>query len=154
MKEHAREPLIRTAREADIDQLEDIERRCFSGDKLSRRSFRRFIRSPGACMIVAENAGILGYGLVLMRRDSASARIYSIAIQPQNHKQGLGKKLIQRCEELARRGGRGRMVLEVRVDNGAAIALYEKLGYRRFGIKRNYYEDGEDALRLERELTD
>ena len=36
----------------------------------------------------------------------------------------------------ARRHGARRMRLEVRQDNAAAIRLYERLGYRRFGALR------------------
>jgi ribosomal-protein-alanine N-acetyltransferase len=35
----------------------------------------------------------------------------------------------------------------VRVSNGAAIALYERLGFERRGVRRGYYTDNrEDAL--------
>ena len=44
--------------------------------------------------------------------------------------------------------------LEVRAANLAAIRLYERNGYRRFGIHREYYEDGADALRYEKRLSD
>lgn len=146
------ETSMRAARESDIDRLEEIEQCCFSGDRLSRRSFRNLIRSPSALLVVAENAGILGYALTLTRRNSKSARLYSLAIQPQSHKQGLGMKLVKACEEAARLAGCTRIVLEVRADNVAAIALYQRMGYRRFGTAKRYYEDGEDALRFEKDL--
>ena len=36
--------------------------------------------------------------------------------------------------------------LEVRISNHAAIALYEKCGFSRAIVRKNYYSDGEDAL--------
>ena len=40
-----------------------------------------------------------------------------------------------------------RYTLEVRVSNHGAIAMYERLGFRRAGRRRRYYSDnGEDAM--------
>ena len=44
------------------------------------------------------------------------------------------------------------MRLEVAQKNIGAIALYEKLGYRRFGACARFYEDGADAWRYEKIL--
>jgi ribosomal protein S18 acetylase RimI-like enzyme len=62
--------------------------------------------------------------------------------------------LVRALEEEARRRGASRMYLEVRVDNAAAIRLYEKLGYRSIGRREDYYEDGAAALLFARELAD
>ncbi|MGB3840666.1 MAG: GNAT family N-acetyltransferase, partial [Rhodanobacter sp.] len=48
--------------------------------------------------------------------------------------------------------GCDRLRLEVRPDNAAAIRLYERAGFRRFGAYRRYYEDGTDAWRYEQAL--
>ena len=45
------------------------------------------------------------------------------------------------------------MRLEVQPGNRAAIARYEKSGYRRTGVLRGYYNDGSDALRYEKVLV-
>ena len=42
--------------------------------------------------------------------------------------------------------------LEVRDSNHGAIGLYEKLGYRKFGVISHYYEDKHDALRFEKRI--
>lgn len=65
---------------------------------------------------------------------------------------GLGRRLMQDAARVARLRGADRLRLEVRADNEAAIALYESLGYRTFGRHPGYYDDGMDALRMEREL--
>jgi len=46
-----------------------------------------------------------------------------------------------------------RLRLEVRKDNAAAIGLYERLDFHRFGEKRGFYEDGADAWRYEKRLA-
>jgi hypothetical protein len=43
--------------------------------------------------------------------------------------------------------------LEVHVHNSAAISRYRKSGYRLFGLRHDYYDDGADALRFEKPLA-
>lgn len=56
-------------------------------------------------------------------------------------------------ETAALEGGRILVRLEVRRDNEAAIHLYTRSGYRRFGSIEDYYEDHGTALRFEKRLT-
>jgi ribosomal-protein-alanine N-acetyltransferase len=52
----------------------------------------------------------------------------------------------------AARKGASRALLEVRAGNREAVALYESLGFRRLGSRREYYREPlEDALVLVRE---
>jgi len=146
-------PLIRTAAKDDLDALEAIEKRCFSGDKLSRRSFKSLIK-PGAhsTSIILSNGVASGYSIVLFRTGTSLARLYSIALDPDFRGQGLAQQLLMHAETQARDRDCLFMRLEVRVDNPAAIALYEKLGYVAFDRIDDYYEDGCTALRFEKPL--
>ena len=147
------QPLIRPARDSDLDAIVALEAAVFSGDRLSRRSLRAFIRSPRRPLIVARCDGELaGYALVALREGSRIARLYSIAVQPSFGRRGIGRALLRACEIYAQRHGRQTLRLEVRADNGAAIALYERLDYRRFGRLEDYYDDGAAALRLEKPI--
>ena len=144
---------FRTAQIGDLTSLVRLEERCFEEDRISRRSFRRFIEMPRDSLIVAERGtDILGYSLVFMHRATRLARIYSIAVDPACRGQRLGERLLLESERIAAEAGRILMRLEVRRDNTAAIALYRRLGYRQFGTYRDYYADHEDALRFERRI--
>lgn len=144
---------FRNASLADIDALVRLENRCFEDDRISRRSFRRFIDMPRDRVILAEEQGeLVGYSLVLMKANTRLARIYSIAVAPSMRGRGLGESLIRESERQAAEADRIIMRLEVRTDNQGAIALYRRLGYRQFGTYRDYYEDHGDALRFERRI--
>lgn len=144
---------LRHAVNTDLDNLVQLEHRCFSDDRLSRRSFRRFLEVPRDRLIVAEqNGDLVGYCLVLMNAATRLARIYSIAVSPAARGQGLGEKLIREAEKEAAEADRIIMRLEVREDNPGAINLYKRLGYRQFGTYRDYYEDHGNALRFERRI--
>jgi ribosomal protein S18 acetylase RimI-like enzyme len=105
-------------------------------------------------LIVAEAAGELaGCALVLSRRRSKLARLYSIAVATEFRRRGLARSLLAAAEEQATRHGRRAMRIEVREDNAGAIKLYEKSDYRLFGRHRGYYDDRCDALRFEKTLS-
>ncbi len=145
--------LLRQATTADLDALVRLENLCFDEDRISRRSFRRFLEVPRDRLIVATLAGeLVGYALVLMNAATRLARIYSIAVSPSARGRGAGEKLIRAAEQEAVEAGRIVMRLEVREDNQSAIGLYERLGYRQFGTYRDYYEDHGNALRFERRI--
>ena len=150
------EPLhYRRADRTDVTALTALEERCFSSDRLSRRSFQRMVATDRAWLAVAEqdDGALLGYALVLFHRGTSLARLYSIAVDPSARGRGIAETLLQRAEQAAAARGRVFMRLEVNSGNHGAIHLYEKLGYQRFGIHVDYYADHADALRLQKRIA-
>jgi ribosomal-protein-alanine acetyltransferase len=137
----------------DLDALVQLENRCFTEDRISRRSFRRFMEMPRDRVLVArQNGALIGYCVVLMNAATRLARIYSIAVADDARGKGVGESLITFAEQEAADSGRIVMRLEVREDNPSAIKLYRRLGYRKFGTKLDYYEDHGTALRFEKRI--
>jgi ribosomal protein S18 acetylase RimI-like enzyme len=143
---------IRQARESDLDALEALEREAFAGDRLSRRSLKKFVVAGDRLVAATDAAGLAGYALVTWRKNGRRARLYSIAVQAGRAGRGVGRALLETVEARALEQGCEALRLEVREDNKRAIALYERLGYRCFGRIEDYYEDGAPALRLEKRL--
>ena len=154
----ARKPVAevhtRKAEPGDVDALTELEQRVFATDRLSRRSLRRFLTSPSAEVIVAEQGHQLaGTAIVLFRPRSVVARLYSIAVAPHMGGRGVAPMLLDAAEGAALARGCRAIRLEVHQTNHAAISRYRKSGYREFGRHRRYYEDGGDALRFEKRLV-
>ena len=144
---------VRKAGRGDLDALVALEQRVFATDRLSRRSLERFLATPTAEVIVAqENGDLAGTAIVLFRKRAAVARLYSIAVAPHQGGRGVAQRLLAAAETAALARGCRAMRLEVHVGNHAAIARYRKSGYREFDRHRGYYEDGGDALRFEKRL--
>ena len=151
---HSADLLLRSAGLADLDAIFALECASFEGDRLSRRSLRRFLAASHRPVIAARMEGRLaGYVLVSLRHGSLTARIYSIAVDEALSRRGIGRELLHSAERYARAHGRSAMRLEVRYDNARAIALYQKLGYREFDRYLGYYADGAAALRFEKSLV-
>ena len=144
---------IRRAEPADLAALLALENASFTGDKLSERRMRHWISARNAILLTAySGTHLLGSCLVLTRVDSPAARLYSIAISKAARGQGLGSKLLRKAESLARKNGSRSIRLEVAAGNSAAIGLYQKLGYVVFGRKAGYYDNGQDAIRMQKAL--
>ena len=145
---------LRRGKMGDLSALVALEQAVFTTDILSRRSFRRFLTSPRATLMVAADGGKLaGYVLVFYPPRSRLARLYSIAVAPHLGGRGVGPQLLAAAEDAAKRRRREAMRLEVHEHNSRAIARYEKSGYRLFGRHRDYYENHGDALRFEKPLA-
>lgn len=103
--------------------------------------------------LVAEDggAGILGYAL--FRRVLDEAELLRLAVVAGHRRQGLATALVEHglaelCED-----GCTAAFLEVREDNPAGIAFYERTGWQLAGRRPRYYPDGADALLYRRLVT-
>lgn len=149
----ANELAVRAAQSADLEGLVALENASFATDKLSRRSFRHWLSSDHRALLLAEWAGLVaGYILIIYHPGTRLARIYSLAVAPQLRGNGIAKTLMLAGEQAAREDGRLYLRLEVSVDNAPAIRLYEALGFQKFGLYRDYYQDHKDALRYQKRI--
>jgi ribosomal protein S18 acetylase RimI-like enzyme len=145
---------VRPATVADLDALVALEQAVFATDRMSRRSIRRLLSSPSAVVLAAEvENDLAGAAVVLVRRGSTVARLYSIAVDPQSAGRGVGPALLEAAESAAAARNAERIRLEVHEHNARAIARYRKAGYREIGRHARYYEDQGDAMRFEKVLT-
>ena len=90
---------------------------------------------------------IIGFVGVWLLPDEA--HIVTVAVRESHRRRGIGELLLIAAIELAQESGQGLVTLECRVSNAAALALYEKYGFRQMGLRRRYYSDNqEDAYVL------
>lgn len=144
----ARALRIRRGRASDAQAVLALEE-AFPTDRMSARTVRRFLSVPSARVLVAEVDGCIGGALILLlRRNSGWARIYSVVVHPDYRGLGIGRRLVEAAEMQARRAGRHGLSLEVRADNTPARSLYRSLGYADHEQLPGYYEDGAPGVRL------
>lgn len=125
-------------RQGSIDDFKIIRR-------IERSSFSRFAYSDDeidymlrtANTLVFENGEPEGYLAYYMNEDEC--HIESIAVMPRYKRKGIGTLLMQEMENICKRNGKRRIVLEVRERNRRAINFYKKLGFVEHSILENYY---------------
>ncbi|WP_439636609.1 GNAT family N-acetyltransferase [Oceanicaulis sp.] len=144
---------VRAATVADLPDLMHLETLFPEGDRISARSWRRFIARQGCVLVaVTEGGEVLGAAVVLTRKGSQTARIYSLAVDPVAQGRGVGKALIDAACDLVVQAGCARLSLEVRPDNAAARSLYRKSGFEDRGVMPGHYADGTAALIMDKEV--
>lgn len=137
----------------DLNALLQLEQACFTGDRLSKRSFQHFLQRPDGIQLLKVDHQLAGYAILLLHKGTALARLYSLAISPRFQGQGLGRVLMEAMIEKAKAAHRFALRLEVREDNQGAIQLYRQLGFRELGRLTEYYQDGSDGLKMELALN-
>lgn len=144
---------VRRVRKEDLSGMVELENRSFEFDLFTRKQYRYLIAKANSTAFVLTVGKIIsGSAIVLWRKNSTKAHLYTIAVDPALQGRGLGKRLLEVCLKEARRRGCDRFSLEVRADNKRAIALYKKAGYDITGRVVKYYEDDCDALQMEKRL--
>jgi [ribosomal protein S18]-alanine N-acetyltransferase len=134
---------IRRLTYADLPQVIAIERRAFPAPWSLAMFVLELSKPSGICLAAVDGRRILGY-LICSRYDTVW-HVMNVALEPELQRKGIGTKLIEHLLEIT--DANDRFTLEVRQSNGAAIRLYERLGFRSAGLRRRYYQDnGEDAL--------
>lgn len=137
-------PQIRKMTEADLDRIAEIAASAFT-KPWSRQAFADALLMDNTCFLLAEEEGcILGYCGLYMAADEGE--IINVAVESEYCGQGIGDLLLTALLEEGIRNGIEHFFLEVRVSNTAAIHLYEKHGFIRQGIRKDYYQEThEDA---------
>ena len=134
---------IRTLSYGDLPSVISIERRSFSTPWSLAMFVLELSKPSGICLAVEDEDGLIGY-LVCARYDEVW-HLMNVAVVPEQRRRGVATRLIEHLFDEA--GSGARYTLEVRISNMAAIAMYERFGFRSAGRRRSYYHDnGEDAL--------
>ena len=144
---------LRRATVDDLDPIMEIEHAVFPTDAWSRQSMRSELASAHGYYLVAFDQSapgeFVGYAGLLAPRGAQQADIQSLAVVESARRRGLARTLVQALVAEARDRGAREVFLEVRVDNPAAQALYDSLGFERLGVRKGYYQpDNVDGISM------
>jgi ribosomal-protein-alanine N-acetyltransferase len=136
---------IRPATPRDLSALADLHARAFAHawDEMAMESL---LDGQGVFALVAEEGDLDGFIMVRVAADETE--VLSIAVGPDARRRGLASGLLEQACHRATGMGAMRIFLEVASVNLAARNLYTKHGFREVGLRKAYYEDGDDALVL------
>ena len=97
------------------------------------------MESDNTIYIVAkENNNVAGYAGMYLSFEEGN--ITNVAVNPLSRRKGIGEKIVRDILNRAYEKGVRDVFLEVRETNSVAIALYEKIGFKEEGIRKNFYD--------------
>ena len=131
--------------EDDVRQLAEIEADCFTAP-LSEDQLRSLLLSGNTLFLIARE-GETAIGSVWAQTVLDEGYIGNVGVRREFRRRGAADFLLEALDRCAAELGLSFLTLEVRESNAPAIALYEKHGYGRVGVRPAYYRDPkEDAV--------
>jgi ribosomal-protein-alanine N-acetyltransferase len=159
---------LRDFQKQDFETLWAIDQKCFPpGISYSRLELATYIRKKEAFSLIAESpvarsrpsfksayakaSNILGF-IVAEASLRGTGHIITIDVLPEARRSGLGSRLLNAAEARLRQESCTSVILEAAVDNGTALAFYQRHGYSVSRRLIHYYPNGVDAFVLQKDL--
>ena len=132
----------------DLNALRKMERICFEKDSWPLFDLIAVLTFPDVIRLKAvEDDKMVGFIAGDPRPSQGFSWIATIAVLPEYRRKGIGRALLHACEVQL---STPRLRLSVRATNQSAITLYEQEGYRAMDVWKAYYNDGENAIVMEK----
>ena len=128
----------------DIDGVYIIEQLAYKNPWTKQNFIDELNNVYSRMYVLKEGDYILGYVGAWVVIDEAD--VTKVTILPDLQNKGLGKYIFNFLIESLKEENVRQVNLEVRKSNSGAIHLYEKFGFKKIAVRKNYYGDGEDAL--------
>lgn len=142
--------MIEPATWRDLNALRNLEKVCFPKDSWPLWDLIGVLTLPNVVRLKAVvDGGLVGFVAGDVRPSQKLAWVATIGVLPEHRGQGIATALLRECEK---RVGMPAMRLNVRASNQAAIRVYLNNGYQRAGLWEGYYQDGENAVIMEKML--
>lgn len=139
---------IASASLLDINALRLLEKACFPTDAWPLLDLISVLSFSGVVRLKAnENGRMVGFVAGDPRPNEGFSWIATLGVLPEHRHKGFGRALLETCEKLLPT----RIIhLSVRADNESAINIYKKAGYYKIDRWTKYYNDGQDAVVMEK----
>lgn len=136
------------AEEKYLPEIMKLENACFAPSWSEQSVLSEFTAEGADFLLDVDGDEIMGFCSI--RTMYEDAELFQIAVSPEHRRNGLAEKMLNYALDCAKSRGAEKMMLEVRQGNAPAIALYEKLGFTRIALRKNYYEQPvENAVIME-----
>ncbi|MBI3168648.1 MAG: GNAT family N-acetyltransferase [Chloroflexi bacterium] len=134
----------------DLNALRKLERESFERDAWPIIDLIAVLTFPDVVRLKAvEDDRMIGFVAGDPRPRDGWGWIATIAVDTNFRRHGIGTALLHACEK---RLGVPKSRLTVRTSNRGAITMYEREGYQTTDVWKAYYNDGEDAIVMEKTL--
>jgi [ribosomal protein S18]-alanine N-acetyltransferase len=112
------------------------------------------VETPHAASFCGADRGPSIVGFLVAHDIAGEFELENIAVAARARRQGIGRQLLSKLVETAVQRGVRAIHLEVRGENRAARALYERLGFVQSGVRPGYYDcPADDAFLYTRKIS-
>ncbi|WP_435344604.1 ribosomal protein S18-alanine N-acetyltransferase [Haloarchaeobius sp. HRN-SO-5] len=143
---------IRQAEQADLLAVFRIEKAVFQ-QPWPFDAFQRFLGEPGF-LVATEDGKVTGYVVAdcIPNHGRPLGHVKDLAVHEKCRGRGIGSRLLARAIATLTSMNATSVKLEVRESNEPALSLYRDFGFEALRRVPRYYDDGEDALVMVRDL--
>lgn len=121
-----------------FEQLSMLDKLCVGADGWSADSFRSEVKKDnGHVLYITDSSSVIA--LISGYHAVGEGDITSVAVHPDYRRKGLASALIEAFEN-ALPDDTESIFLEVRESNNGAAALYEKCGFKKLSVRKNFYD--------------
>ena len=144
--------IIREFKRSDIKRVLEIETEAFKDPYPP--SILIDIYNLGAGFLVAQHDNIVVGYIIFWIRYEDEGHIISLAVDEKYRKKNMGRELVDYAIDIFTKCDVREIKLEVRIENKGARKFYKKIGFEEKKVLKNYYEDGEDAVIMRKEVKE
>lgn len=119
-----------------LDAVLAVEQRAYAHPWL-RSNFTDSMTSGYQSQLLLADAALLGYFVAMKGVDEV--HLLNITVAPEYQRQGWARVMLDALMIWAKGQGADWLWLELRASNLRALQVYEAHGYRRVGLRKNYY---------------
>ncbi len=153
---------------ADVAAVKELEKKSHLSDWSVEAYCQEVGRQDSISLVAKKDKTIVGFMIARLitnkqhdenrqcdeksKDEKAEVEIYNLAVANEMRREGIGRKLFERCLELSKNDGKVRVWLEVRESNVGAIGFYRNCGFEIAYKRKNFYRNPPEAafvLRLE-----
>jgi ribosomal-protein-alanine N-acetyltransferase len=141
-------PELAAMTEADLPEVVAIEQAIYT-HPWSAGNFADSLRAAYDCRTWRMQGELIGYFVLMCA--AGEAHLLNLSVAASHQRRGHGAALLREASRIARSRGARAIFLEVRPSNQAGQRLYTRFGFRKVGVRRDYYPSAsgrEDALVL------
>lgn len=143
--------IIREFRIPDLKRILEIEEMSF--DDPYPPSILKDIYNLGAGFLVAQQDNIIQGYIIFWIRFEDEGHIISLAVDKNHRRKQVGSQLVDMAKDIFTKYGLKNIKLEVRAENKGARNFYQRMGFNEEKVITAYYEDGENAIVMNKNLN-
>jgi ribosomal-protein-alanine N-acetyltransferase len=145
--------ILRSYKPEDLESLYQVDQLCYEPEiAYSRPEMKAYLCFPGAECVIANAASGKIAGFCIAAHQDELGYVITLDVLPNYRRLGVASALVGEVEGRLAREQVRQVWLETATDNEPAIAFWQKHGYRKRGVRKEYYPDGRDAYTMRKDL--